>query len=315
MSEQNYIPCAVAQDLMPLITDGAASEQSSRLVQQHMAACPACTQVYQAMQSAAPAPVAQAQAEQGFRQAIKRQRKRMRAWKTAALCLGIVLVLCFTIVCVHPQMLLGIWQDVPAAWVQDASVVRTAQGALLIQFTPAQRYQRFYGYAHISRREGILSFSWRYPWIEKVLGQSLDESAYAANQAVLCMDDGRWLDLSTLRAYRYQDGAFFQMVNGPLSNENIQALLAQNQQVSDYSGVYQAEACSIQKICLTSSSACQSMHPDRNALVLYDAAIAEIPLCDAQTQAAFDAYIAANPSYYPADGELIPYSPYYKGKE
>ena len=28
MSEQNKIPCAVAQDLMPLVIDGAASEQS-----------------------------------------------------------------------------------------------------------------------------------------------------------------------------------------------------------------------------------------------------------------------------------------------
>lgn len=313
MSEQKSIPCALAQDLMPLVLDGAASEESRQAVTQHTAACPACRQVYLEMQSAVPAPIAQEKAAQGFRHTVKRQRKRFRTWKIAALCLGTVLMLCLTIVCVHPQMLLGIWQNVPASWVQDASVVRTTQGALLIQFTPSQRYQRFYGYSLISWRDGILSFSWKYPWIEKVLGKSLDESAYAANQAVLCLDDGRWLDLSTLRSYRYQDGAFYQMINRPLSNENVQALLAQNQQVSDYSGMYQAEACSIQKICLI-SPACQSIHPDRNALVLYDAAIAEIPLCDAQTQAAFDAYIAANPSYYPIDGKPIAYSPY-KGKE
>ena len=74
MSEQNKIPCAVAQDLMPLVIDGAASEQSRQAVAQHVAACPACSQIYREMQSAAPAPVAQGKADQGFRQAVKRQR-------------------------------------------------------------------------------------------------------------------------------------------------------------------------------------------------------------------------------------------------
>ena len=58
MSEQNKIPCAVAQDLMPLVIDGAASEQSRQAVAQHVAACSACSQIYREMQSAAPAPVA-----------------------------------------------------------------------------------------------------------------------------------------------------------------------------------------------------------------------------------------------------------------
>lgn len=72
MSEQNKIPCAVAQDLMPLVIDGAASEQSRQAVAQHVAACSACSQIYREMQSAAPAPVAQGKVEQGFRQAVKR---------------------------------------------------------------------------------------------------------------------------------------------------------------------------------------------------------------------------------------------------
>ena len=63
MSEQNKIPCAVAQDLMPLVIDGAASEQSRQAVAQHVAACSACSQIYREMQSAAPAPVAQGKAD------------------------------------------------------------------------------------------------------------------------------------------------------------------------------------------------------------------------------------------------------------
>ena len=103
MSEQNKIPCAVAQDLMPLVIDGAASEQSRQAVAQHVAACSACSQIYREMQSAAPAPVAQGKVEQGFRQAVKRQRKRFRAWKIAALCLGLVVAICLGTVVAKPE--------------------------------------------------------------------------------------------------------------------------------------------------------------------------------------------------------------------
>lgn len=36
------LPCAVCQDLIPLVRDGVASEESVRLVQEHAASCPDC---------------------------------------------------------------------------------------------------------------------------------------------------------------------------------------------------------------------------------------------------------------------------------
>ena len=173
MSEQNKIPCAVAQDLMPLVIDGAASEQSRQAVAQHVAACSACSQIYREMQSAAPTPVAQGKAEQGFRQAVKRQRKRFRAWKIAALCLGLVVAICLGTVVAKPELLLGFGQDVPLSWAQDLQLVRTTQGALLLQFTPAPQYKQHYGWRSLTSDQGEAAFTWRYPWIESVLGRTL----------------------------------------------------------------------------------------------------------------------------------------------
>ena len=187
MSEQNKIPCAVAQDLMPLVIDGAASEQSRQAVAQHVAACPACSQIYREMQSAAPAPVAQGKADQGFRQAVKRQLKRFRAWKIAALCLGLVVAICLGTVVAKPELLLGFDQNVPLSWVQDLQLVRTTQGALLLQFTPAPQYKQHYGWRSLTSDQGEAAFTWRYPWIERVLGRTLQGDVTALPSRIQCM--------------------------------------------------------------------------------------------------------------------------------
>ena len=42
MSGKPTIPCAVCQDLLPLVQEGVASEASAALVAEHLAGCPAC---------------------------------------------------------------------------------------------------------------------------------------------------------------------------------------------------------------------------------------------------------------------------------
>lgn len=42
----NNISCDVCMDLMPLVQDGIASEDSALLVQQHIASCPHCKALY-----------------------------------------------------------------------------------------------------------------------------------------------------------------------------------------------------------------------------------------------------------------------------
>lgn len=51
MNEQSGIPCAVAQDLMPLEIDGVASPESGRLLRAHMEGCEGCQKAYARMRA------------------------------------------------------------------------------------------------------------------------------------------------------------------------------------------------------------------------------------------------------------------------
>lgn len=51
------IPCDIIRDLMPLVLDGVASEDSRAAVQQHIAECSPCAAAFADMQTAAPQPV------------------------------------------------------------------------------------------------------------------------------------------------------------------------------------------------------------------------------------------------------------------
>ncbi|NLB20571.1 MAG: zf-HC2 domain-containing protein, partial [Clostridium sp.] len=43
----NNITCDICQDLMPLVKDGIASEDSTKAVKDHLKTCPACSKLYQ----------------------------------------------------------------------------------------------------------------------------------------------------------------------------------------------------------------------------------------------------------------------------
>lgn len=40
------LPCDVCRDLMPLVRDGVASDASRRMVERHLAGCPACQAIW-----------------------------------------------------------------------------------------------------------------------------------------------------------------------------------------------------------------------------------------------------------------------------
>lgn len=44
------IPCDVIKDLLPLYEDGVCSEKSREMIEEHLAECPECTKLYEAMQ-------------------------------------------------------------------------------------------------------------------------------------------------------------------------------------------------------------------------------------------------------------------------
>lgn len=86
---KNEKACGMARDLMPLCIDGAASEESVRYVDAHVAACEECAAYYQGMKADAPPEAAREETREkaAFDREAARMNKmrRMRRWRSIAL--------------------------------------------------------------------------------------------------------------------------------------------------------------------------------------------------------------------------------------
>lgn len=81
--------CDLIRDLLPLYVDGAASKESARAVEEHVAQCPECRQVLEDMRAPAPPPVPVVE-DVNFAAALGQLRKT-RGWRRAKyILLGIV---------------------------------------------------------------------------------------------------------------------------------------------------------------------------------------------------------------------------------
>ncbi|MEI3427798.1 MAG: zf-HC2 domain-containing protein [Christensenellales bacterium] len=297
MSEQNKIPCAVAQDLMPLVIDGAASEQSRQAVAQHVAACSACSQIYREMQTPRPRPSRRARWSRASARLSSASASVFVPGKSPRCAWGWWWPSAWARSSPSPSFCWAFVQDVPLSWAQDLQLVRTTQGALLLQFTPAPQYKQHYGWRSLTSDQGEAAFTWRYPWIERVLGRTLQGDVTAVPSRILKTADGRWADMGTLCTYRYQNGKFYEMILKPMTAADFKAL--------EEKGVVPQNATAMWRQCECSGEfSTISMQAGRKKLCIYSAENGEIPLCDAETQAAFDAFIADNPGYYYWDGDL-----------
>lgn len=87
--------CRIVQDLMPLVIDGAASEESRDWVGSHVSECHACAEVYGQMKTELPRIAAQKEREEfeaAARQMKRQRRKRIIALVLAGLVLGCMLI-------------------------------------------------------------------------------------------------------------------------------------------------------------------------------------------------------------------------------
>ena len=90
MSEMNA--CGIVRDLMPLVVDGAANEESRRLVESHAAACAECGRMLADMRAAAPGEAAAPAAEDTRFILFCRSLERHFRWQRLALWLALALV-------------------------------------------------------------------------------------------------------------------------------------------------------------------------------------------------------------------------------
>ncbi len=88
--------CNVVRDLMPLVIDGVASEESAAYVEAHVTKCPPCAEIYAGMKAELPRLAAekqQAEAEAASKILKRKRKQRRQKLVLIGLALGVLLVL------------------------------------------------------------------------------------------------------------------------------------------------------------------------------------------------------------------------------
>lgn len=82
MTREHDLPCDICRDLLPLVRDGVASEASRRAVEEHVAHCEACRELWG--EEAPPPPLHR-------ERVLGRIRRRLYAWQGAMTAAGLIL--------------------------------------------------------------------------------------------------------------------------------------------------------------------------------------------------------------------------------
>ena len=217
----NQINCEIIQDLMPLVLDDACSDGSRRAVEEHIAGCEHCAEVFSAMKSETPKPAGDENEKKHFVTAMKKTRRKTRWLKVVSLCLAALLLTAGVLAWMFPDY--SARSFAPADWFHDAHLVRTQQGHLLVQFTPDARYRTYMGLAGCSIGAGVdqnnpelysMELRFSYSTAAKVLDRAVPdtpEMVYYEGQAIK-LSNGDWaVPISAYCRVYYLDGSLASM--------------------------------------------------------------------------------------------------------
>ena len=306
------ITCPVVQDLMPLVIDGASSEDTKKIVDEHIAHCASCQEAYQMMQAKTAEKMPDEKANAGFRQAMKKGARRFRVWKMVAGALSAVLLAAVIAFFVNPTLFYGFGNrvPVPVKWMQNARLERTEQGAVLLRFKPDARYRHFFGISSLSGRQNkepgffdyCLTFS--YPWIAKVLNRDFQDEVFKGeyqyyDRYVLRPKNGDWaiaLPTGSAAEWYYQGGKIVSLIPKALTEEDIRAKLKEGAQVDGNKQIIKINEAPNMPLRFL-------LQGDGEKLVYQSGD--DVPLCDSETQQSFDRLLKECPYLFRAPGTLI----------
>lgn len=130
--------CSIARDLMPLVIDGACSEESSKFVKEHVAECPPCAEIWGEMKTELPRMAAEkekAELEKAAKAMKKKRRKRV-FW-TVLLSVMAAAVLVFGGSWLYEE--LTVYSNVPMSKDEvDVKLYKTSDGTGLIVYDLVQ---------------------------------------------------------------------------------------------------------------------------------------------------------------------------------
>ena len=244
--------CHIIQDLMPLVIDEACSEESRKCVEEHIASCPECAQIYESMKAAVPAPVFDAEADRNVKKAMKKARKKYRWVRIVAVCLGVIVLLTSVFVLTNPSVLYYPQTTAPASWFMNAHLLRTQDGILLMRFIPAARMRNFYGVATFSISgeqintqgetvaPGSAKMEFQYPWIARLFSSAdAVQAENRWNDLIFRLSGGDWvLPFAGGYNFRYADGAMREAGWRPLTAEEVKEQVAKGVSVTGRSMIF-----------------------------------------------------------------------------
>lgn len=308
------ISCGVVRDLIPLMADEVCGEESRLAVEEHVKNCDACAQALADARATVPAPVSDEKAAKGFKKALKKEGRRFRLWRIAAAVLAAVVLIGCAGVISHPEILYNIDTAVPVAWMQNAHLVRTEQGAILLEFTPDAQFRHFFGgYSMHSvlddRQQNVTAYQYTldYPWLAKLMNRDFDAGKYTARYAfadhyVMRLSNSNWAFSfmgATQVHYIWHAGRVWSFSAMDLTQEDIEELLAEGVPVDGNTEMVKVTDPWPEGVKM------QLKGPD-GLVTLYQVGD-DIPLCDAETQEKFDALAANFPYYFHGLGDVIRY--------
>jgi len=139
----NNNECNVARDLMPLVIDQVASEESRMLVEAHVYGCEPCAQVYTDMQ--AKTPEKDDTAEDNSFSAAMRQLRRTVGWqrmKLIVLCTVIIPAMLVVGYLSYVEIFMSVTRSMPLHW-YHVNLSRTEDGIVLASVGNAEGWYNY----------------------------------------------------------------------------------------------------------------------------------------------------------------------------
>jgi len=316
------ISCQVARDLMPLVIDHACSTESKESVENHVKECPECNQVITVMRSGSFSTLPLPDDATNFKKFVKKQAWKMKKWKILAVLCTIIIAFGGIFVATQPHVIYGLYANIPMRYIENAKLVRTEQGCLMIQMTPSEEYRHFFGYSRysygpIDKRSadwssgGLMEVEYCYAALGMLLGRDFDHPVYVNSyehneRNVIHLPNGDWLfawPMSGFRCnYYWIDGEIYTVAFGPATQDELITLMESgvtisgDLQLSRYEKAESWDWEQLEKIQIKCSDGVIALFHKGD----------EIPLCDQETQAAFDEWIKnVRPSFIETPGEII----------
>ena len=217
--------CEVIRDLMPLCNDGTCSEQSRRMVGEHVLECPACMQMYQEMRTEVPGePPVQSPDAAPFGKAVKQLRRKRGKRRALAVLGGVIVGLVLMLGGLYVlRCMTTVYNHVSANGEYEFELYRRANGQIIYTMSnlSGRKQKPHYSY---DQTTGVMTMYALHPFL--ALSTSTNKTDFISSD--LHWDDEHGLMLRSYHAYGYSDRPVLEVRQGGVyesSPEQLQSIL------------------------------------------------------------------------------------------